>query len=250
MFDSGADPSEWEPIPASELSSLGEWDWVDVVGEVQPVPAGFDDDVLRCQLEPLGPGTLSRLTVTPVELLSQEGLSLTLRQLTLLSRHVDGLKLEVTAAIAGVKPVINAQGRLDDFAANEVAVATMSSVYAADRQVWTSRDLAGRLAATRAALLAGEVSLAQATALSEATGQLDVSIARAVEAKVLKHAHRQDTGRFKVALRRWLAKLDPDFTKKATEARRDCEVSHTPHDDGTGSLYLRGPLEEPVKFSV
>jgi hypothetical protein len=234
------DPDEWEPIPASELASVGGWEFSEVTGDE---PGRFDRWVSQVVAESVSSHTLAVLADVPPGSLSAESRSQALRQLEKLSRHIDALKAEVTAVIAGPKPVINAQGRIDDFAANEVAVATWTSVYAADHRVWASRDLAGRLAATHEALRCGEASWPQAVALSEATSRLDTDLARQVEAKMLKYSHRQDIGKFKAALRRWVAKLDPDFTAKAKEARKAAEVSHTPHEDGTGSLYIRGPLE-------
>jgi hypothetical protein len=242
MFDPERDPEEWEPIPASELASIGGWEIPDVPGQESPIPAGLDDLVHEAQLAPLGPGTLSLLLATPPELLSEEGRSLGLRVLTGLSRSVEALAVEFTAAIAGPTPA-TLRDRQDDFASNEVAVATICSVYAADRRVWLARDLSDRLALTAGAMARGEISLAQARALSDATCQLDVEVARAIEAKILRYAFRQDLNLFKTALRRWVAKLDPDFTERATTARAEVEVSHTAHDDGTGQLYIRGPLE-------
>jgi hypothetical protein len=240
MFEAGIDPVEWEPIPAAELASVGGWELTEDSDEEL---GRFDRWVEREVAEPVSSHTLAVLADVPAGLLSPAGRSLALRELEKLSRHVDALKAEVTAVIAGPRPVVNAHGRLDDFAAHEVSVATWTSVYAADHRVWASRDLAGRLVATHTALRAGEASWAQAVALSEATGRLSLDLAREVEAKMLKYSHRQDTGKFKAALRRWVAKLDPEFTAKAKEARKATEVSHTPHEDGTGSLYVRGPLE-------
>lgn len=241
MFE-GIDPAEWEPIPANVLGEIGGWDIPDVAGEPVAVPAGLDDLIHEAQLRPLGVETLPLLLATPPELLSDQGRSLGLQVLTRLSRTIDAVRTEFTAAIAGPPPV-TARERLDDFAAHEVAVATLCSVYAADRQIWLARDLAGRLTATAEAMRRGEISLQQATALSEATGKLDVEVARAIEARVLRNSHRQDLRLFKAALLRWVAKLDPDFTKRAKEARAEVEVQHRAFEDGTGLLSIRGPLE-------
>ena len=100
-----------------------------------------------------------------------------------------------------------------------------------------------RLTATLEAMHRGEITWAQARALSEGTCHLDVDTAREVEAKLLRFCHRQDLSLFKASLRRWLAKLDPEFTPRATAARKECVVEHTANGDGTGELFLRGPLE-------
>jgi hypothetical protein len=242
LVEPGIDPAQWEPIPASVLAAIGGWDIPDLPGQPVPIPAGLDELVHEAQDRPVGVDTLGLLMATPPELLSDQARSVGLQVLTRLSRAVDALRAEFTAAIAGPRPTTPRE-RSDDFAAHEVAVATWCSVYAADRQVWLARDLSDRLTATAQAMRRGEISTQQATALSEATGRLDLDLARAIETRMLRHCHRQDLRLFKAALRRWVAKLDPDFTTKAKEARAEVEVSHTAFDDGTGQLYIRGPLE-------
>jgi len=79
--------------------------------------------------------------------------------------------------------------------------------------------------------------------LSEATSHLDPALAREIEQRVLPNAHRQDTTTFRAAVRRWVARLDPDFISRAERARAECVAVHTPCEDGTGEIYLRGPLE-------
>jgi hypothetical protein len=233
---------EWDPLRAAELASIGAWDIPDVPGGEVATPAGLDDLVHEAQLTPLGAGTLPLLLATPPELLSDQGRSLGLHMLTKLSRTVDALRAEFTAAIAGPRPASRREAQ-DDFSPQEVAVATMSSIYAADRQIWLARDLAHRLAATAQAMRLGDISLVQATALSEATSHLSDDVARSIEARVLHFSHRQDARLFKASLRRWVAKLDPDFSVRAKDARSAVDVEHTAHSDGTGQLYLRGPLE-------
>jgi Domain of unknown function (DUF222) len=240
---------EWEPIPASELASIGAWDIPDVPGGEVATPAGLDDLIHEAQLTPLGAGTLPLLLATPPELLSDQGRSLGLHVLTKLSRTVDALRAEFTAAIAGPRPASRREAQ-DDFSPQEVAVATMSSAYAADRQIWLARDLACRLAATAQAMRLGDISLVQATALSEATSHLSVDVARSIEAKVLHFSHRQDAQLFKASLRRWVAKLDPDFSIRAKDARDGVDVEHTAHGDGTGQLYIRGPLEATTTINL
>jgi hypothetical protein len=67
---------------------------------------------------------------------------------------------------------------------------------------------------------------------------------------VLIYCHRQDLTLFKAALRRWLAKLDPGFIPRATAARTECVVEHTANGDGTGELFIRGPLEITTAISM
>jgi hypothetical protein len=243
------DPEEWEPIPAGELSSLGDWDFPLAAGESPSVPAGLDELVHQAQLEPLGANTLALIAATPPQLLSDEARSLGLQTLTMLAGHIEAVRAEFTVAIAGPKPK-GLSERLEDYSAHEIAMATKTSVYAADHQIWFARDLADRLGATAEAMRRGEVNLAQARALSEATTHLDVAIARAVESKLLRFAFRQNVTAFRAALRRWVAKLDPDFAPRAEAARKECVVEHTAQDDGTGDLYIRGPLEITTAISM
>jgi hypothetical protein len=152
----------------------------------------------------------------------------------------------LTASIAGPNPT----DRREDWGSLDVAVASKCSAYAADRQVAYARALAGQLCATREALTAGRITERQARALSEATGHLSDEIARRVEERLLKYAHRQDFPKFTASLRRWLARLDPDFVKRAINARNQVTVEHTANDDGTGSLYIHGPLEKTAMIDT
>jgi hypothetical protein len=64
MFEDMEWPEEWEPIPGSELASLGPWDIPNEPGGVVEVPAGLDDFVHEAQRAPLGPDTLALLLAT------------------------------------------------------------------------------------------------------------------------------------------------------------------------------------------
>jgi hypothetical protein len=96
----------------------------------------------------------------------------------------------------------------------------------------------------------GRITHLQARALSQATCHLDVDVAREIEAKLLVYSWRQDLPKFKQSLKRWLAKLDPDWTVKAEAERRSCIVEHSANDDGTGELFVRGPLEITTAISM
>jgi hypothetical protein len=98
MFEDMEWPEEWEPIPGSELASLGPWDIPNEPGGVVEVPAGLDDFVHEAQRAPLGPDTLALLLATPPGLLSEEGRSWGLAVLTGLARSVEALRVQFTAA--------------------------------------------------------------------------------------------------------------------------------------------------------
>ncbi len=178
--------------------------------------------------------------------LSEAARTSALAQLTAILAHAESVRSRFTCAVAGPQP---ADPR-EDWGVHEVSVASRCSVYAADRQVAFSRDLAGRLSATFAALQAGRISYQQARLLSEATAHLADDKAQQVEEKLLRFAWRQDLTKFKLALRRWLARLDPQFSVRAKAARAEVMVEHTAHDDGTGELWIRGPLERTAAIDT
>ncbi len=144
--------------------------------------------------------------------------------------------------IAGPAPR-SRQAKLDDFAAQEVAVATRCSVYAADARIAVARELAGRFTATREAMRAGNISQWQARAMTESFSHLPEDLREELEANMLRYSHRQTAAAFRRSLSRWLAKKDPTWTRRAEKARREVTVHHQANDDGTGELHIRGPLE-------
>ncbi|MGN6475176.1 MAG: DUF222 domain-containing protein [Mycobacteriales bacterium] len=231
------DLGDWQPIPDevwNELPDLIPF-WADEAG------ISINDDPVReaCDL-PLGPHTLRLLTTTPVGELSPAAKAWALLRAGELISHIEGFRAELTASLAGPKPADPAE----DWATFDVSVANKCSPYAADRQVAFARALAGRLSATREALQDGRITERQARLLSEETAHLNDEIALDVEQHLLKYSHRQDFPRFSASLRRWLSRLDPDFVKRAINARSQVTVEHVAGDDGTGKLYIDAPLEK------
>jgi hypothetical protein len=222
------DAPDHPTIPAAD------WDGASLVGP--------DALVTHSLNLPLGANALALLTAADYSQLTDAGRALALQQLELLSSNIDAEKARLMAAIAGPAP-ISEQARRDDFSAQDVAVATNCSVYLADSKIAVARDLARRFTASAAAMLNGDITLAQARALSEATSHLDDDTAREIEAALLKYSHRQDLSKFRASLRRWLSKKDPDWSERSRKARQDVTVAHTPGSDGTGELYATGPLE-------
>lgn len=244
-------PSQPPPDPEETIDEswllVPEWmrldiDWPWWCSPDYTGPSEIDDQVTLAHFTPLGHATLPLLTAVPFRLLTDASRSLALQRLAQYQCYVEALRAELVATIAGPEPA-TVQARREDYAPCEVAVATTTSIYAADAEIDTARDLAGRLAATREQMATGRVTAAQARALSAATGHLDVNVARDIEAATLKYAHRQTLVRFKASLRRWVAKKDPEWTRKTTQARRDCQVTLNTHDDGTATLIAHGPLE-------
>jgi hypothetical protein len=250
MFEVFGDgpPEDWEPIPDEVLDELGPYE--DAAPDtMRPWSTGPDTLVEEALRRPLGPDTLTLLEATPPSVLTEAGRSFALRRLEELSSRIEAIKAEVTAVIAGPSAPTSTS-RADDFSPHEIGVATRCSVYAADRKIAFARDLVTRLRDTAAVMLDGRISLAQARALSEATCHLDAEIAREIESKLLKYCHRQDLTLFRASVRRWLAKLDPGFTRKAEAARKESVVDHHADNDGTGEIVIRGPLEITTAISM
>ena len=233
-----------------EHPQLSDAEYAEIMNEPLPAefahlkPLGVDPDVFVVQAAQAGPTlqSLALLAAAPVEGLSETGRSLALAELEKVTNLVEALKSALIAAIAGPAPCTRAQ-TLDDFAAQEVAVATRCSVYAADRKIALARALNGRFAATREVMAGGGISEAQARVMTEAFSHLPEELREELEANLLKFSHRQDLTKFRASIRRWLAKKDPTWPRRAEQARRQVTVEHHALDDGTGELMIRGPLE-------
>ena len=104
---------------------------------------------------------------------------------------------------------------------------------------WTDLavTLAWRLAATGAALVTGDIDLARARLVAEATGMLDDDAARAVEAAVLPGAGTDTTSQLRARLRRAVIAADPDGAdRRRQEAERRAKVSLYSDQEGTATL--------------
>jgi hypothetical protein len=244
MFEGmGWVPEGWEPIPHAEWASLPP---LPADGLPARVSAEYVDSCDRLVDRAIATGpcadALMWLTAVPAKVLSEQARAHALAALTGITAHVAAVANEVTAAVAG--PLPKKQGRFhENFAAHDVAVATRTSVYSADATIALARDLATVLRASRAAMRCGELTEAQARALHHATFRLPADIARAVESRVLARAPIQTTRNFTASVTRAVARLDPTFTERSRQARKEVEVTHTAFDDGVGQLYIRGPLE-------
>ncbi|HTR68801.1 MAG TPA: DUF222 domain-containing protein [Mycobacteriales bacterium] len=239
-------PEDWEPIPDAVLDELGPL-------PLEPgVPDGADHPDRLVELSAaVGGGTaLSVLATVPVELISTQAASSALAALTAVSGQLAATCASYTARLADGEPWrITGTDKAACPAAHEVALATKTSVYAADRAISLAIDLVGTLKATGAALRTGQLTPAHAKTIHGELAGVPADLARTIETRILPRAGTQTIANLTRSLRRARAALDPDWTTHATQARREVVVEHTAHADGTGSLYAHGPLEVTTAIS-
>jgi hypothetical protein len=149
-------------------------------------------------------------------------------------------QLAARSAAADDKIGVGEDGRpaqLPDEACAQVSLGLTMSQAAASWWSDLAVTLTWRLAATGAALRAGQIDLTRARLIAEATAVLDEAAARAVEAKVLPAAGDWTTGQLRAALRRAVIAADPEGAeRRREEAERRAKVCLYPDPDGTASL--------------
>ena len=126
-----------------------------------------------------------------------------------------------------------------EFASAEVGAALTLSPGSADRELSFAYHLTERLPGTRAALMAGRISLAKAKEIADETSVLSAELARAAEEFVLAHA--SDLTRQQIArrLRAKVIQLDPEGAEeRRQEAQRERQVQFGP--DGAGTATISG----------
>ena len=127
--------------------------------------------------------------------------------------------------------------RMPEEACAQVSLALTMSQASASWWSDLAMTLTWRLAATGAALRAGQIDLARARLIADATDALDEEIAREVEARVLPSAGNKTTSQLRAALRRAVISADPKGAeRRREEAERRAKVSLYPEQDGTASL--------------
>ncbi len=195
---------------------------------------------------PTGPDLAGWLATSPVVELEDGALAGMAASYRRLASWAQAGELAVVAQLASRSAAsddkigVDEQGRparMPEEACAQVSLAlTMSQASAS----WWS-DLAvtlnWRLAATGAALRAGQIDLGRARLIAEATDALDEETAREVEARVLPSAGDKTTSQLRAALRRAVIAADPKGAeRRREEAERRAKVSLYPDQDGTASL--------------
>jgi hypothetical protein len=149
-------------------------------------------------------------------------------------------ELASRSAVADGKIGVDDEGRpsqVPDEALAQVSLALAMTRYGATWWTDLAVTLAWRLAATGAALVTGDIDLARARLVAEATGMLDDDAARAVEAAVLPSAGTDTTSQLRARLRRAVIAADPDGAdRRRQEAERRAKVSLYPDQEGTATL--------------
>ncbi|MDQ1724972.1 MAG: hypothetical protein QOG52_2000 [Frankiaceae bacterium] len=155
-------------------------------------------------------------------------------------------KQTAIVAVAGAQP-----RDADDWAREEVAACLRLSPGSARNRVRVARQLCGRLAATHAALLRGQVTVWQAITLTDAVAPLPDGAARAVQTRVLPRAHLQTLPQFRASVRRAVIAVDP---RTAQERHLDAAagrcVDVVAGEDGTATVYMTVPAADAAVIDL
>jgi len=139
-------------------------------------------------------------------------------------------------------------------AAREIQVATGLPITQCQRRVWLAACEPERVGPAREAMRLGQVTLARALALTEATSHLDAFTAAAIATRVLRPLTGSDgvplpgmaplsQATFTARLHRQLVLhhgLVEEAERTYAEALKGRRLSAEPHPDGTGMLFITG----------
>ncbi|GAA1282840.1 HNH endonuclease signature motif containing protein [Pseudonocardia aurantiaca] len=133
------------------------------------------------------------------------------------------------------------------YAPDEVGLALRLSRWSATARIGQSRELVERLPETLGLWQAGRLDERRVTAICDATRNLPVDTARAVQERVLPRAPEQTLGQLKAALARAVIAADPESAERRhTAARRDRRVAVNPEPEGMASLWALLPATDAV----
>ncbi|MDF2093833.1 DUF222 domain-containing protein [Knoellia sp. 3-2P3] len=111
-------------------------------------------------------------------------------------------------------------GHVSEFAAGVVGPGLGLSPAGADRKVALSARLASRFVPTLAVMAAGDLDDYRASVLVAELADADVEVAAAVQEAVLPKAPGWTAAQLRAAVRRALARLDPDAVRRRVERNR------------------------------
>ncbi len=219
------------------------------VGRVREVPPAEVAGRVAARL-PAGPGLAALLGAVPATDLADYGLPDAAAGFRRLASWAQARELACVAQIAARSAARDQRiGTAEDGrpaqvsreACAQVSLALMATGVGA--RWWTDLavTLSWRLAATGAALAAGNIDLARARLIADMTGALGEEAARSVEAQILPGAADKTTGTLRAALRRAVIAADPEGAeRRRDEAERHARVVLHPEADSTATLAGQG----------
>jgi hypothetical protein len=234
-------PAEW----ADQEAILAEETAATLSGRSRDVPIGAMAGRVAESLAP-GPdlaGWLAATSPKAVEDGALPGVAASYRRLASWAQAGElaaVAELASRSAVADGRIGVDDEGRpaqVTDEAAAQVSLALTMTRFGACWWSDLAVTLTWRLAATGRALAAGDIDLARARLIAEATSMLDDDTARAVEARVLPSAGTATTSQLRAALRRAVIAADPvGADRRRQEAERRAKVSLYPDEEGTATL--------------
>ena len=154
--------------------------------------------------------------------------------------HAQAQQLKAMVELAELRRQPN--GQLNDYTADELAVALSISGVAAGNRLHLGLDLVERLPNTLAALENGEIDLMRARAIVEGTRALSAEHAAQVEERVLDKAKDQTAPQLRQAMRRAVLRIDPAGGQaRHQRERQDRRVVLSPAEDGMAELWAYLP---------
>jgi hypothetical protein len=206
--------------------------------------------------EPHQEGGVYLLAHTPVEMqlaefIEEQGESRLLAEMRETERQIaagQAQQLRRLAQFAAMRPAKDNRS-FSEFAADEVAVALGWTRNQAAHRLHLAVAVTKRLPDTLDALEHGDLNLRQVEAIEDLTSPLPVETARQVEAAVLPKAARWNTSELRRAVRRVIARLDPEGVKDRAEVRKqDRRVEFIPMDDCMAALRAYLPAADATRI--
>jgi len=247
--DAAAEPDEFADVFPAEWADqeaiLAEETEATLSGRSRELPVGTAAGRVAESLPP-GPDLAAWLAVTAPEKLENGALPGVMASYRRLASWAQAGELAAVAELASRSAVadgrigVDDEGRpaqVPDEAAAQVSLALAMTRFGASWWSDLAVTLTWRLAATGRALGAGDIDLARARLIAEATSMLDDDAAQAVEARVLPGAGTVTTSQLRAALRRAVIAADPaGAERRRQEAERRAKVSLYPDEEGTATL--------------
>jgi len=234
-----------EPDDVDPQADEAEYQEALAAGRVQEMPLAVVAGRVAENL-PVGPGLAGWLAQAPARDLEEGALAGVAASFRRLASWAAAGELAAVAQIASRsaradrRATADGSGRPDSVtadAAGQVSLALAMSHDGACGWADLAVTLTWRLAATGAALAAGEIDLARARMIARMTGPLSDEAARQVEALVLGRAGWLTLGQLHAALRRAVIKADPEGAeRRRRDAERNAKVVLYPEDEGTATL--------------